>query len=168
MRRRNFQATNQYTHSSIEERFWVKVEFTDSCWWWLASANQAGYGSFWLSGRLVRAHRWAYTYFNGPIPPDRELDHLCRNPPCVNPAHLEVVTHRENGLRGLTPSLSSARYGERNPACKIPDAMAIQIYWAEGSQRQIANAFGVDKTAVWKIKSLKRKSVRVQLEEALK
>jgi hypothetical protein len=37
----------------------------------------------------------------GPIPPNRQLDHLCRNPQCVNPKHLDLVSHRENVLRGI-------------------------------------------------------------------
>jgi hypothetical protein len=44
---------------------------------------------------------------HGPVPEGLELDHLCRNPPCVNPAHLEPVTHQQNMQRSartfLTP-----------------------------------------------------------------
>lgn len=46
------------------------------------------------------AHRAVYEALVGPIPPELELDHLCRNPACVNPAHLEPVTRKENVRRG--------------------------------------------------------------------
>ncbi|WP_369010576.1 HNH endonuclease signature motif containing protein, partial [Bacillus cereus] len=47
----------------------------------------------------MRAHRYVYENLSGPIPEGMELDHLCRNPPCVNPDHLDPVTHEENMRR---------------------------------------------------------------------
>ena len=71
------------------------------CWEWRAATGGNGYGIFWNGERTMVAHRWAYEQFTGPIPDGLELDHLCRNRCCVNPSHLEPVTHRENGLRGI-------------------------------------------------------------------
>jgi hypothetical protein len=45
-------------------------------------------------------HRWVYEQLVGPIPAGLVLDHLCRNPACVRPMHLEPVTQQENILRG--------------------------------------------------------------------
>jgi hypothetical protein len=87
----------------IEERFWEKVDKSggpDACWLWLAHKGNKGYGSFAVNGREPRAHRWAYERFVGPIPEGLLLDHLCRTPACVNPAHLEPVTNLENLRRG--------------------------------------------------------------------
>ena len=93
-----------------EERFWAKVEKTDSCWLWTAYRNRCGYGQFWDASRMVKAHRFAYELLVGPIPDGRETDHLCRVRHCVNPAHLEPVTHRENTMRGDTiPARQAAR-----------------------------------------------------------
>lgn len=85
-----------------EERFWALVEKTDTCWLWIGTRDRRGYGRFaavWRDGKVL-AHRWAYETFVGPVPDGLELDHLCRTPACVNPAHLEPVTHAENVRRG--------------------------------------------------------------------
>ena len=73
---------------------------THTCWIWTAATAQ-GYGRINAGGRGVplQAHRVAYELLVGPIPEGLELDHLCRDRRCVNPQHLEPVTHRENLLR---------------------------------------------------------------------
>lgn len=82
------------------ERFWPKVERTETCWLWQAKINNRGYGLFSYDGRMQAAHRVAYELLVGPIPEGLDIDHLCAVRHCVNPAHLEPVTHRENLLRG--------------------------------------------------------------------
>lgn len=82
------------------QRFFLKVKQTDSCWIWTASKIRNGYGSFRLENKKVLAHRFSYELFNDVIPKNMELDHLCRNRACVNPDHLEVVSHLENVQRG--------------------------------------------------------------------
>ena len=86
--------------ADVEVRFWEKVEKTDGgCWWWTASLNGKGYGNFSSQGRGGQAHRFAYQSVKGPIPEGLELDHLCCQPRCVNPDHLEPVTRAENVRR---------------------------------------------------------------------
>lgn len=84
------------------ERFWAKVNKTETCWLWTATNDGHGYGAFNTASRRspVKAHRFAYEDLVGPIPEGMQLDHLCRTPLCVNPAHLEPVTHAENMRRG--------------------------------------------------------------------
>ena len=90
-------------------RFWARVDKSGDCWLWTGpQSNGYGCGRFPGSPQNQWAHRIAYELERGPIPDGMELDHLCRNRLCCNPAHLDVVTHAENRHRGL---LAACRRG---------------------------------------------------------
>ena len=114
---------------TVDERFWSKVDATGNCWEWTAYKGPLGYGKFTVTvdGKWVKthhAHRFAYEALVGSVPDGLDLDHLCRNPGCVNPDHLEPVTHRLNLMRSprslLTRNLAKTHcpaghpYDERN------------------------------------------------------
>lgn len=96
-----------FLDARLPDRFWSKVipEPNSGCWLWLG-AGSGGYGHTWaVGGRKWLAHRLAFEVLVGPVPKGLDLDHLCRNRGCCNPAHLEPVTHRENARRGLHGAL---------------------------------------------------------------
>lgn len=108
-------------------KFWERCmpEPMSGCWLWTGATSVQGYGVMW-NGRQDQAlaYRVAYLALRGELPaPPLQLDHLCRTRGCVNPAHLEPVTQRENILRGASPSAIAATvthcpkghpYDERN------------------------------------------------------
>jgi hypothetical protein len=81
------------------------------CWLWTGGRDRLGYGSVVIDKRTQRAHRAVYQSLVGPIPSELELDHLCRNKTCVNPAHLEPVTHSENLRRHYALTVTACPKG---------------------------------------------------------
>jgi len=113
--------------ATVVTRFISKVDATGECWLWIGGCFKEGYGRFTLDGHLVLAHRIAYELWVGPIPNGLQLDHICHNNDatcaggsacihrrCVNPAHLDPVTSRENVLRS---TVSTASRNARKTHC---------------------------------------------------
>lgn len=115
------------------------------CWLWTGGRTGQGYGMLRPDGlRQVLAHRHVYELLRGPIPQDRELDHLCRNVACVNPDHLQPVTHALNTRRGKRRVLwgastdgcgrghpESERYTRNGKGyCRVCQRAAVRAYRA--------------------------------------
>ena len=84
----------------LAERFWSKVNKTDTCWLWTGAHDRHGYGQIWTDGRHQLAHVVSLALVGHITPAGLETDHLCRTPACVRPSHLEFVTHQKNNQRG--------------------------------------------------------------------
>lgn len=103
---------------SPEARFWENVDKSGDCWLWRGYLKPNGYGTFYPGGGRgapkVYAHRYAYELVVGPIPEGAEIDHTCNVRCCVNPAHMEPVSHRTNLDRAV----------ERRTQCKHGHTLA--------------------------------------------
>lgn len=98
-------------YGDLQLRFWSKVKpapYTE-CWEWTASRTSTGYGQFAIAGMPRKAHRVAYELMVTEIPDGLHLDHLCRNPLCVNPWHLDPVTNAVNTERGRLRTVLNAK-----------------------------------------------------------
>lgn len=97
--------------SSVVDRFWSFVSHGEAadCWEWHGGRDWDGYGIFSAEGKSHRAHRWSYESLRADIPTGLVIDHLCRNPSCVNPWHMEPVTNRVNIIRGTAPPAANAK-----------------------------------------------------------
>ena len=111
------------------------------CWIWARYVNGGGYGRTSMNGRGVPAHVRYWIEANGLVPAGLELDHLCRVKACVNPDHLEAVTHAENIWRGAAKKWTEA---------EITDMLTM-------TAREAANRYGVSASYHGKLKNGKAK-----------
>ena len=109
-------------YTTLERFIWRDPD--TGCWWWVGALHPHGYGWVWQksAGGPCLAHIVVYNEVRGPVPVGLELDHTCRNRPCVNPFHLEAVTHQENVRRGQVPHTNKTRPNRRGrySAQKVP------------------------------------------------
>lgn len=96
---------------SAEDRFILQVAHCPNtgCWFWEGVVDGGGYGMISLNGKRIKAHQYAWLREGREITPGMCIDHLCRVRCCVNPAHMELVTPKENTLRGISPSAINSK-----------------------------------------------------------
>jgi hypothetical protein len=109
------------------DRFWARVEVTDSCWYWTGHTNEWGYGAIQIKGQRYMVHRLAFELAYGVAPGDLQVCHACDTPPCVRPDHLflgtrddnaadRVAKHRPKGIRaGISDLLRRIRPPKPKP-----------------------------------------------------
>lgn len=107
-------------------RFWSKVqksEDPEGCWLWTGALNEKGYGFFKVEPKQLKAHRFAYEQFVGPIPEGLQVNHHCDNPACVRPDHLYVGTQQENRQDAVRRGRTAT--GERNGMYTCPESRTL-------------------------------------------
>ena len=88
--------TAEPPRKTLQQRFFEKVEKTDTCWNWTGAEDGRGYGQIRVDGKSLKSHRLSYEFFNGHIPEGLVIDHKCHNPACVRPDHLRAATQKQN------------------------------------------------------------------------
>ena len=126
-----------------EERFWRKVTKGPDCWLWTGKCGAKHYGRLHVDGKEIRAHRFAYELFHGPIPEGDHVVHKCGDWRCVRPEHLAL---------GKAPVTRAT--GEVSVNAKLTEAEVKQIRsraTAGETMAKLATGYGVSKTTVWRI-----------------
>lgn len=128
-----------------------------NCWIWRGSVRiGGGYGALQVSGIRWPVHRFAYHVWVGPIPEGLVIRHKCDTPKCINPAHLEPGTPRQNFQDMVDRGRFTPPIGARNGQAKLTDELALQIRRDPRSYSQIAPDFEVSVATVAFIKQRRR------------
>ncbi len=140
--------------TSWQHRFWLKVKKQSfGCWEWSGSLSH-GYGQFEVrasgSRKNLKAHRVSYLLANGSIPSDLPLDHLCRNRACVNPSHLEPVTHQVNIARGEAGQYMRAKMAAKTHCKNGHPYTAENVYLYRKTGHRQCKVCAVERTRVWR------------------
>lgn len=109
-----------------------KVNKTDTCWLWVRAKDKYGYGLVRQGNRTLGAHRVAYSLFKGELIEGMQIDHLCKVRECVNPDHLEQVTHQENLNR-------STKHGNPNGHLNFKHSERVRTHCPNGHEYTVDN-----------------------------
>lgn len=133
------------------DRFWSALDKSGSCWVWTRGRASTGYGKCYFHGANEYAHRVAYRLTNGLIPAGMHVLHSCDNPPCCNPAHLRIGTHRENMADMFSRGRANRPTGERQYKARLTAAIVVELRRrarSGESQCAMARALGVSEPTV--------------------
>lgn len=127
--------------------FWSFVDASSGCWLWNGHKNTGGYGHISVNGKLVLAHRHAWTLMNGAIPDGKYCLHHCDTPACVNPDHLYLGTYKDNARDREQRGRGNHYTGEQHGAAKLTREQVDQIlsrHSAGERQAALAREFNVN------------------------
>lgn len=152
----SFACSNAGRTQPIVERFWAKVEKTETCWLWTGQFDSDGYGRIKTSNRprrRIRAHALSWAIHFGPIPAGLVVCHRCDNPPCVRPDHLFLGTTADNQHDKVAKGRQAR--GEAVGAAKLTAEQVLEIRsrYANGgvSQAALAVDYDIGSGAIWAV-----------------
>lgn len=131
-RRKNPEFSFSRPRGTLEQRFFSKIDRTETCWIWIGNKRPNGYGTIQEGGKgssTLSAHRLSYKIHKGDIPEGLVIMHSCDNPSCVNPDHLSVGTYKENTADMIAKGrkLTVAPLGTSNGKAKLNDELVRYI-----------------------------------------
>lgn len=144
--------------ASLADRFWGKVEKTETCWLWKGTTRgHMRYGAISFKCKMLAVHRLSYEMHIGPIPPGLLVMHTCDVPRCVNPNHLKIGTNQDN----IDDKMNKNRHhrtgprGEKSGIAKLTNSAVntIRLLWQKGehTQQQIADIFKVNQSQISRV-----------------
>lgn len=142
------------------EKFWPRVDKTSDCWLWQGAHNNCGYGTLWVNGENVTAHRYS-ALLAGLVtdvfsPKDRTqtgfILHQCDNPGCVNPGHFKIGTYADNQREAYARGRRKGYKGADHANAKLSNSQVKEIRerYRKGGIRQVdlAMEYGVSQLCI--------------------
>lgn len=136
----------------LNNRFWDKVERTNTCWNWIGSLTDRGYGEFVVNKKKRKAHILSWMDFHQADTNGLCVCHTCDNPKCVNPEHLYLGTPQDNMNDKVARNRQSKMPGESHPMAKLSREDIINIRNDRRSSRDIGKEYGISHSHVLRIK----------------
>jgi hypothetical protein len=142
------------THmEKVLKRFYnnISPEPMSGCWLWLGPCFKEGYANVFVKGKNALGHRFSYSVHNGPIPDGLQVNHICDNKNCVNPAHLYVGTQKQNVQDILNRKGFPPRGGSNSTTAKLDEDCVdfIRTYpTSRGSGVLLSKYFGVARSTI--------------------
>jgi len=136
----------------IKERLirYTQIDSNTGCWNWSGYRDRDGYGNINIGRSPHQAHRVSYSEYKGSFDESLQVRHICDNPSCINPEHLELGTHRDN-MRDK--KIRDRVKGERHPKAKLTEKDVLAIRMSTVSQSQLARDLGLNQSFIGKIRN---------------
>ena len=145
----------------VKNRLEKKRIITDTnCWEFTGYKTKDGYGMIGVFDSVVLTHRASYEVYIGPIPKGMLVCHTCDNPPCFNPDHLFLGTHKDNMKDMQSKGRTGKKYGEENPHSKLTNEQIDEIRKTHiatyqggrgGNTVELAEKYGVSRQYIGQI-----------------
>lgn len=137
----------------MDDRFWEKVEKTETCWLWRAFIGAGGYGAVGFRGKTHRAHRVSWALTHGGILPVKDVLHVCDVPACVRPDHLYLGGDRENVRDRKNRGREGNHKGTANGRAILTPEQVIEIRRLHRERilgpKALAANYGVSVPTIW-------------------
>ena len=125
------------------------VDEETGCWQWIGSINENGYGKFSIKCKSIRAHRFSYEYYVGPLEDRLVIAHICNNRKCVNYNHLRQDTHKSNSIDMV---ISNNQWKQKLSVEEVIQIKKELKCYYRGQYKNLSDIYGVNPMTISQIK----------------